>query len=44
MNNLSDALLVETYYQAKVSNLDSDFIGLIKKEMEERGLLLIENH
>lgn len=44
MSNLSDALLVETYHQAKAVNLASDFIRLIEKEMEQRGLLLIENH
>lgn len=44
MNNLSDDLLVETYHQAKALNLAPDFIELIKKEMEQRALLLIENY
>ncbi|WP_139224017.1 sporulation histidine kinase inhibitor Sda [Lentibacillus halodurans] len=41
MNNLSDALLIEFYHQAKALNLGSDFIRLIKKEMKPRGLLLV---
>ncbi|WP_373895186.1 sporulation histidine kinase inhibitor Sda [Virgibacillus sp. CBA3643] len=41
MNGLSDDLLVETYHQAKSLNLAPDFIKLIKKEMEQRALLLI---
>ncbi|WP_082684089.1 sporulation histidine kinase inhibitor Sda [Lentibacillus amyloliquefaciens] len=44
MNNLSDALVVETYHQAKALNLPSDFIGLIEKEMEERGLIIKTEH
>ncbi|MBP1970513.1 antitoxin component HigA of HigAB toxin-antitoxin module [Virgibacillus natechei] len=40
MNNLSDDLLVEAYHQAKALNLAPDFIRLIKREMEQRSLLL----
>lgn len=39
MKNLSNALLIETYHKAKALNLASDFIRLIKKEMEHRALL-----
>ncbi|WP_082684222.1 sporulation histidine kinase inhibitor Sda [Lentibacillus amyloliquefaciens] len=39
MNNLSDALLVESYHRAKALNLPSDFIWLIEKEIEQRDLL-----
>lgn len=44
MENLSDALLIESYHQAKSLNLAPDFIGLIVKEMEQRDLLLKEVH
>ncbi|WP_373894758.1 sporulation histidine kinase inhibitor Sda [Virgibacillus natechei] len=39
MKNLSNALLVDAYYEAKALNLAPDFIRLIKREMEQRSLL-----
>lgn len=39
MKSLSDDLLVETYYKAIELQLSSDFIILIKEEIEKRSLL-----
>lgn len=39
MKSLSDDLLVETYYKAIELQLSSDFIMLIKEEIEKRSLL-----
>ncbi|WNF38933.1 sporulation histidine kinase inhibitor Sda [Bacillaceae bacterium IKA-2] len=39
MKNLSDELLVETYFKAIKLKLSSDFIFLIKEEIEKRSLL-----
>lgn len=40
MKNLSDKLLIETYYKAVELKLSSDFIVLIKEEIERRSLLV----
>lgn len=39
MENLSDQLLIETYYKALELQLSPEFIHLIEKEMERRSLL-----
>ncbi|MCT8139643.1 sporulation histidine kinase inhibitor Sda [Anaerobacillus sp. CMMVII] len=39
MKSLSDDLLVETYYKALELKLSTDFIMLIKEEIERRSLL-----
>ncbi|MGC4375953.1 sporulation histidine kinase inhibitor Sda [Fictibacillus sp. Mic-4] len=38
MENLSDDLLIESYYKAKELRLSSDFIQLIRQEIERRSL------
>ena len=38
MENLSDELLIESYFKAKELNLSPDFILLIKKEIDRRAL------
>lgn len=38
MNNLSDDLLIESYFKAVDLNLSHEFIALIKKEIERRSL------
>lgn len=38
MEHLSDELLLESYYKANELNLSSDFILLIKKEIQRRCL------
>jgi hypothetical protein len=39
LERLSDEILMHAYIQAKALNLDSDFISLLKKEIEKRKLL-----
>jgi developmental checkpoint coupling sporulation initiation to replication initiation len=39
MENLSDQLLIESYYKALELQLSPEFIHLIEKEMERRSLL-----
>ncbi len=39
MKNLSDDLLIETYYKAIELKLSTEFILLIKKEIERRSLI-----
>ncbi len=38
MQNLSDELLIETYYKAVELNLNHDFIELIRVEIARRSL------
>ncbi|HET7580892.1 MAG TPA: sporulation histidine kinase inhibitor Sda [Bacillales bacterium] len=38
MENLSDELLIESYFKAKELKLSQDFIVLIKKEIDRRSL------
>ncbi|MGM9928595.1 MAG: sporulation histidine kinase inhibitor Sda [Bacillus sp. (in: firmicutes)] len=38
MNNLSDQLLLESYFKAKKFQLSSDFIQLIESEIHQRSL------
>ncbi|WP_368505988.1 sporulation histidine kinase inhibitor Sda [Alkalihalophilus sp. As8PL] len=38
MNNLSDELLIETYYKAIELDLSPDFIELINMEISRRSL------
>ncbi|MDT8861443.1 sporulation histidine kinase inhibitor Sda [Alkalihalobacillus sp. MEB130] len=38
MQNLSDELLIETYYKAVELNLNHDFIELIQIEIAKRSL------
>ncbi|EIT85250.1 Sporulation inhibitor A [Fictibacillus macauensis ZFHKF-1] len=38
MENLSDELLIESYYKAKELQLSTDFIFLIQREIERRAL------
>ncbi|MCK0471632.1 MULTISPECIES: sporulation histidine kinase inhibitor Sda [Halalkalibacter] len=38
MKNLSDELLIETYYKAIELNLSHDFIELIRLELTRRSL------
>ncbi|MCK6257789.1 sporulation histidine kinase inhibitor Sda [Fictibacillus sp. WQ 8-8] len=38
MENLSDELLIESYFKAKELQLSTDFISLIQKEIERRSL------
>ncbi|MBP3951341.1 sporulation histidine kinase inhibitor Sda [Bacillus suaedae] len=38
MKNLSDELLIETYYKAVELNLNYDFIELIRVEIAKRSL------
>ncbi|WP_062049984.1 sporulation histidine kinase inhibitor Sda [Bacillus sp. JCM 19034] len=38
MKNLSDELLIETYYKAIKLNLSRDFIELIRLELNRRSL------
>ncbi|SDM83460.1 developmental checkpoint coupling sporulation initiation to replication initiation [Fictibacillus solisalsi] len=38
MENLSDELLIESYFKAKELRLSSDFISLIQQEIERRSL------
>lgn len=38
MRNLSDDLLIETYFKAVSLNLNEDFIYLIRLEIERRSL------
>lgn len=38
MKNLSDELLIETYYKAIELNLSRDFIELIRLELNRRSL------
>ncbi len=38
MQNLSDELLIETYYKAIELNLNHDFIELIRMEIAKRSL------
>ncbi|MDV2683045.1 sporulation histidine kinase inhibitor Sda [Alkalihalophilus lindianensis] len=38
MNNLSDELLIETYYKAIELDLSPDFIELIRMEISRRSL------
>lgn len=44
MENLSDELLLESYFTAKKLNLSKDFLLLIKKEIDKRSLLNKINH
>lgn len=39
MENLSDQLLIESYYKALELQLSPEFIHLIEKELERRSLL-----
>ncbi len=39
MKSLSDDLLIETYYKAIELKLSTDFILLVKEEIERRALL-----
>ncbi|WP_033828349.1 sporulation histidine kinase inhibitor Sda [Bacillus andreraoultii] len=39
MENLSDQLLIESYYKAIELKLSPEFIHLIEKEIERRSLL-----
>lgn len=39
MRNLSDELLIETYYKAIELNLSEDFLELLKKEIHRRSLM-----
>lgn len=39
MKNLSDELLIETYFKAIELNLSDDFLELLKKEIQRRSLL-----
>lgn len=39
MKNLSDDLLIESYYKAMELNLSDDFIELIEKEIKRRSLV-----
>ncbi|MBM7570715.1 sporulation histidine kinase inhibitor Sda [Aquibacillus albus] len=38
MHSLSNELLVEAYREAKQKKMDVDFINLLKKEIERRGI------
>lgn len=38
MKNMSDELLIATYYQAVSSNLSAHFISLLKLELHRRSL------
>lgn len=38
MQNLSDELLVESYYKANELQLNPDFIHLIEQEMRKRSI------
>ncbi len=38
MENLSDELLIESYYRAKELHLSQDFIALIEEELNRRSL------
>ncbi|MEI5905761.1 sporulation histidine kinase inhibitor Sda [Bacillus spongiae] len=38
MRKLSDELLVQSYYKAIELHLSPDFISLIEKELQRRGL------
>ncbi|CQR46918.1 Sporulation inhibitor sda [Paraliobacillus sp. PM-2] len=40
MQNLSDELLVESYYKAYELNLNPEFIRLIEQEMHRRSIKL----
>ncbi|MGO4887266.1 sporulation histidine kinase inhibitor Sda [Anaerobacillus sp. MEB173] len=39
MKNLSDELLIETYFKAIELNLNKDFLELLKKELQRRSLM-----
>lgn len=38
MKNLSDELLIESYFKARELNLSPEFINLIESEMHRRSL------
>lgn len=38
LNSLSNELLVKAYVTAQERNLDTDFISLLKKEIDQRGI------
>ncbi|GGE56601.1 hypothetical protein GCM10011391_39390 [Pullulanibacillus camelliae] len=38
MQSLSDEVLIESYYKAIQMNLDTDFISLLKSEIDRRRL------
>ena len=38
MENLSDELLIESYFKAMELKLSTDFVSLIKKEIDRRSL------
>lgn len=38
MRNLSDELLIETYFKAKELDLSNDFIRLLEKELHRRSI------
>ncbi|MUV39562.1 Sporulation inhibitor sda [Lentibacillus sp. JNUCC-1] len=40
MKNLSDDLLIESYFKARELHLSPDFVALIEKEIEKRQLTL----
>ncbi|SFA95594.1 Sporulation inhibitor A [Lentibacillus halodurans] len=40
MKQLSDELLVETYYQAKKLQLDIEFILLLAEELRNRSIIV----
>ena len=41
MKRINDELLLELYIKALKLNLDKDFILILEKELERRGLLFI---
>ncbi|MEI3605139.1 sporulation histidine kinase inhibitor Sda [Pseudogracilibacillus sp. SE30717A] len=43
MNNLDDRLLVHAYLKAKELNLESEFISLLEKELNKRGLIVSDD-
>lgn len=44
MENLSDDLLIETYFKAKELRLKKDFISLIEQEISRRSLAVEIRH
>lgn len=44
MRMLSDELLLESYYKAIDLNLEENFIELLQREIENRGIIVKENN
>ncbi len=42
--NISDELLLSSYYEAIRRKLDSEFIELLKKEIDRRNLEINDQH